>query len=141
MKRMRQAGYSLVEVLAAAMVLALVVMAVAATVRKGRELEVSDAHRRLARALVSAVLERDYDDRDYALITAARSRVYTMTLDARGGAPLNAVVTELVDETPTAVTGDGDVIPLKVVTVKATWTEPDGVADSVEASRWLAETR
>jgi prepilin-type N-terminal cleavage/methylation domain-containing protein len=50
-------GFTLVEMLTSAAILAIAVVALVAVVRTGRELEVTDLHRRRARALVDSVLE------------------------------------------------------------------------------------
>lgn len=50
-------GFTLVEMLVSAAVMSVAVVILVAVVRTGRELEVSDLHRRRARALVDSVLE------------------------------------------------------------------------------------
>lgn len=136
-------GYTLVEVLTAAAILAVVIFAIIAVVRKGRELQVSDNHRRQARAIIRAKLEKEFYYRDYNLI-AAGTTTEVETLAVRDGGPVTATLTTTVSDSDTLNAANSTPIPTKQVTVKAVWNETGAeagttVADSIVITKWLAK--
>jgi prepilin-type N-terminal cleavage/methylation domain-containing protein len=128
-------GYTLVETLVAAVILVIVITAAIAAFRKGVELETSDNHRREARTLLHAALERDFDYHNYATVNICDS-IHNDTLDRSIGllADVRTVVT--MDTT----TYSGQNIPLKKVTVTVNWQEPGAGNDSIQVGKWLAST-
>jgi type II secretory pathway pseudopilin PulG len=131
----RPPGYSLVEMLVAAAILAIMIVSIVAVIRKGRELEIVDNHRRMARAVIHAALEGEYDWKQFAAIHDTTIS-YTDTLDPRSGNPLIDTVTIVVDSVWQTVSSTP--VFMKKVTMKVKWVEPDTVADSVVLSKWYA---
>lgn len=129
-------GYSLVELLTAAMIIALATIAVVAVIRKGREIQVLDHHRRMARAVLRSRLDTDYDYRNYDTIKDG-TLSETVTLDPRSGNPLTGQVTATVTTQNTSV--GGTTIPIKQISMKIVWTEPEGDVDSIELEKWIAD--
>lgn len=87
-------GFTLVEMLVSGAIILLSVIAVIAVVRKGREIDINDLHRRMARARINALMEsRQYSYTNYNNLTAGTITITTGdTLDDRhdGGTPLRA---------------------------------------------------
>ncbi len=66
---MKSTGFTLVEMLTSSAILAIAVVSVVAVVRTGRDLEISDLHRRRARAILDSVFEDSaYHYRNYAAL-------------------------------------------------------------------------
>jgi prepilin-type N-terminal cleavage/methylation domain-containing protein len=126
-------GFTLVEVLVAAAVLVIIIAAAIAALRKGVELEVSDNHRREARTLLHAVLERDFDYRNYATVNICDS-IYNDTLDRGSG--LLADVRTVVTMDSTMYSGQN--ISLKKVIITVSWQEPAADNESIRMEKWLA---
>jgi Tfp pilus assembly protein PilE len=126
-------GVTLVELLVGVIVLTLAILAIIAVVTKGRELQVTDNHRRQARAIIDSLMEAKYDDRDYALISDTTvGRTHTL------GPGFAAMITEdVADQTLTVA---GDAFPVKVVTITVRWNEAEG-ADSIGIQKIITRVR
>jgi Tfp pilus assembly protein PilV len=137
--RHRSRGYSLVEVLVAAMLLIIVVFAIVGVVRKGRELDVGDNHRRQARALIDSLMETRYDDRQYNTVVPNTKVTGTVRIADNIG------VADVIDSvgpmaSVTAATGANTTVPIKPIIIKVRWTEVDGTKDSIVIEKQLAYT-
>ncbi len=130
-------GFTIVELLVSAVIFAIIVVSVVAVVRKGRDLQVTDQHRRQARIILHRLLENEYDYRRYRLVKDT-SFTLSDTLDERDGNPLIASIVVDVDTTG-IVNVQGTNIPVKKVTTTATWTEVTGEEEEVSLTKLLAD--
>lgn len=123
-------GSSLVELLVAIGVISLAAIMVVAIVNKGRELQVSDKHRREARTIIDSVMVTRYDNRDYLTITSSAdsTRTDSIVIDKM----FRGVVSQRVRNATTVINGLPSV-PMKRVTVSVRWAEAGNMIDSV----WL----
>jgi prepilin-type N-terminal cleavage/methylation domain-containing protein len=139
-------GFSLVEVLVAAVLLSLTLVALIAIIRKGREIDINDLHRRQARTLICAQFEsQTYQQTNYPNLRAAApsSVSTTVTVDPRignGGVALTGTLR--IDVTRPALTMNGvngvqNIAPVKVVGT-VLWNEPN-FADSVVLEKYLTQ--
>lgn len=135
-------GFTLVEILVAAAILVIVIVAAITALRKGAELEVSDNHRRAARALATSVLERNFNYSQYYLVNAGTVVYPNDTIDLRNGtAPLRADVVRSVVVLDTLRNVSGKNIPVQKVTVTVKWQEPGSGVDSILVEKWLADPK
>ena len=138
MKRRSDHGFTLVEVLVAAGVIAISLFSVIAFVRKGNDLLAIDKHRRLARGIVERTLENQkYRPESYnSLVTA--SATTTVVIDSTITPALSGSLIVAVGDSVTTVNGKN--APYRPVTVKVTWVEPTGQTeanDTVKITKWL----
>jgi competence protein ComGC len=138
-------GFSLVEVLVSAAILIVLIFAVIAAVRKGRELQMDDGHRRSARVLIHSKLETIYDFRNFN--TDFVNDSFSDTLDSRTGNPVVAKgFVTVVNDTPLIGPGGGTPVPRKKITITVKWSETglsasDKVTDSIQISKWIAKAK
>ncbi|MBN2035745.1 MAG: hypothetical protein JW768_03295 [Chitinispirillaceae bacterium] len=130
-------GLSLVEVLVSAIFVALSVVAVISAVSSGVRLQVTDNDRRQARALIQSVLEDRFDFRNYPTIVSNITQTETMTIDSRGGNPLQGVLTTVVTDV-SPVTDNGCTFPGKQVAITCRWNVDAQAADSITLTKILA---
>ena len=92
MKKSTQHGFTLVEVLVAAAVIALSLFSVVAFVRKGQDQVTLDKHRRMARSIVERTIEDPvYDIVNYPnLTTTDVTRNNLDTIDTKTTPPITA---------------------------------------------------
>lgn len=139
----RCSGFSLVELLVAASILGITVIAVVAVIRKSRDIQVSLQHRQAARILLERRFEKLYgpgsfnripeDDPDDSTVVIDNDGTYTLTGDLK---------THF--ENTTETTNDGKTIPVKKVTLTIRWDEyenEEGAVerDSLTLEKWIAE--
>jgi type II secretory pathway pseudopilin PulG len=131
MKMLRNAGgFSLVEILVAAIILSLAIMALVAAGRKSHEFDITYQHHRVARDLITAALESSaYQYTNYDNMTDSKRQVI---IDERDPADktddLAATLVIIVSpekKTPGGGVGSPAVI-YKDITATITWQEPEG---------------
>jgi len=129
-------GFSLVEVLVAAVVLALALFATVAMVRKGQEMIALDKHRRMARGIIERTLENDdYQPASYSsLATITTPTPKDTVIDPKGNIHGSLTVT-VGAEQPTI---NGAAIPYRVITAAITWAELGSASnETVSTSKWV----
>jgi prepilin-type N-terminal cleavage/methylation domain-containing protein len=129
-------GFSLVELLIAASIMAITVVAVVSMVRKSREIQLSDTHRQEVRAILNAQFEKSYGFDRYASIPV-RDSASTVIIDTREGNPLNGTL--LVEIDSTVEYASGTPIPVKKVTLSVIWNETEDETDTITMSKWVAQ--
>lgn len=78
-------GFTLVEVLVSATLIILCTIAIVAMLRKGREIDINDRHRRFARAIIAAEFETPkFHYSNYSGLPSLIINPYKVTLDERG---------------------------------------------------------
>lgn len=131
-------GFSLVEVLVAAAILCIAIVAVVTMVRKAGDLQVSNDYRLKARAIINARMETVYNHFNYAIIEAPDTATEPVTIDMRtGDIPLVGTLYTTVTADNPAISGTN--IPIKKITLSLAWDTFDGGRDSISISKWLTE--
>jgi hypothetical protein len=129
-------GFSIVELLVAAAITGIIIIAVVAMARKGGELETTAIHRRAARRIITSYFESmEYDASNYG----------TLTSTVVGGVCLDTGVdTENEDDD---FSGELDItvidtliegMPAKRVTMTIEWEEAGGAEESVSVSKLIS---
>jgi prepilin-type N-terminal cleavage/methylation domain-containing protein len=139
MKQRNDHGFSLVEVLVAAGVIALSLLSTVAFIRKGQEFLAVDKHRRMARSIIERTLEvAPYQVENYNNLVATTSPppATDVVIDAETNPNLHGSLTVTVSDEQAGVSGQ--VVPYRVVTAKVIWTEPAGGNDTVTIEQWLS---
>ena len=122
-------GFSLIETLVAAAVIAFAVLSVVAIVRKGQEYTWVNLHRRTARAILDTTLEgAQFYPGNYGSIPASIASD-SVSLDPTNGRPK-------AKRSFSITSGTVDIVAYKSITVKLLWQEYAGAAaDSVVVER------
>ena len=130
-------GVTLVELLVAAGVLSIAIIAIFAVISKGRELQVTDNHRRQARAIIDSLMEVKYDDRDYASINNN-----TVTSTHSLGPGFTATITEQVVQSNKSFTIGSNInyIPVITILIRVRWNEADR-PDSIQIQKEITGVR
>ncbi|MFW5813351.1 MAG: prepilin-type N-terminal cleavage/methylation domain-containing protein [Fibrobacterota bacterium] len=128
-------GFTLVELLTSAVILAIAVAAIVAVVRKGREMQIIDYHRRQARVEIQQTFESLYDYRKYPGpdLLAGDSVV----IDERQEGVLKARRRTVVTDDTVNISGSD--VPVRKITVTLNWREIDGSDESVSLSKWISD--
>jgi type II secretory pathway pseudopilin PulG len=118
-------GFSLVEVLVAAAMVALSLVSVVAFVRKGQDQVAVDRHRRMARAVVERTLEDPaYDMSNYLnLVTTDLLRTNLDTIDWKTTPPLTGNLRVKISDSVTQAVVTGSSFSYRKVTVTMSWNE------------------
>jgi prepilin-type N-terminal cleavage/methylation domain-containing protein len=156
------AGFTIVELLVAAVIVLVATAAVVAVVRKGAEIQVNGAHRLQARNVIVGYFEKDFDYRRFSKDEPPRYDVIVdrknvsipvdgdwkpsaagaeFILDDRRGkdaVPLNGYIFFRA-KTASQLIGDYP-ISYHEITIKVKWTEIGGNKDSVVLTKRLADT-
>ncbi len=137
-------GYSLAELMAAAAIFSLTVLGVVTLITKGRNLDITDGHRRVARLIVDASLEDPgFNSRCYESLTPG-SKVDTVVIDTVSGHTLDGR-REIIVGTAQAFSGvpsGSNGFPYYPVTIRLTWNEPDmAVPETVQVIKWISQAR
>jgi hypothetical protein len=145
----RRDGYSLVELITAAVVMLLAVASVIVAVRKGAEMQVDDYHRRQARTIIMNTFETTfhfgrfpgpYSIPGVDLIHVGDQPVIVpdIVIDKRidGGQPLAGEMRIAV--APGTVHANGVDVSAHSILATVRWTNIDGRADSVTLTKQLA---
>lgn len=139
MKPRNDRGYSLVEVLVAAAVVAVALVSVVAFVRKGQEMIALEKHRAMARGIIGRTLEKSqYLPDNYDKLPAQPAAAVTTTVVLDPATNLRGVLTLSVGNEQTTATG---AVPYRVVTAAVTWTEPGGNNEAVSIAKWLSDVK
>jgi len=164
MRRISQnkAGFTIVELLVAAVIVLVATAAAVAVARKSAEIQVNDVHRLQARNVITSCFEKDFDYRRFSKDTPPQYGVavggQNVPIPADGNWKPNAAGAEFVlddrrDEGNAAFRayisfrakagsvpiGDYD-IPYHEITIKVGWTEVGGARDSIVLTKRLADT-
>lgn len=138
MKRTNHRGFSLVEVLVAAVIVALSVVSVVGFVRKGQEQVAIDKHRRMARA----VIERQFQQLKYSpanypnlLLNTSSTLSPSPVIDAALSITGTLTTTISVEQTKTV---NSIAIPYCDVTMTMSWTELGGRSETITIDKWIA---
>lgn len=135
----KPAGFTLVEVLISAVIMALSVIAIVTVIRKSWDINIDNLHRRQARTIIINHLElSDNQYSNFSTLCAACcangcNSTETVTIDKNLTGILNINVTS-----NNSLVIDGITIPLLIVTVKLKWQEMDYM-DSVSVEKWLTQ--
>ncbi len=137
-------GYSLAELMAAAAVFSIVVLGVVTLITKGRNLDITDGHRRAARLIVDASLEgSEFDSRCYGSLSSG-TLTDTVVIDTSGGniLPGRREVIVGASQTFSSVPSGSNSVPYYPVTVRVSWNEPDmAVPETVQVVKWISQAR
>jgi prepilin-type N-terminal cleavage/methylation domain-containing protein len=155
-------GFTIVELLVAAVIVLVATAAVVAVVRKGADIQVNGAHRLQARNIIVGYFEKDFDYRRFSkgeppryAAAVGRKNVSIpvdgewkpsatgaeIVLDDRKGegvAPLNGYISFRA-KAASQLIGDYSV-PYHEIVIKVKWTEAGGDSDSVVLTKRLADT-
>jgi len=141
-KKKEPQGYSLVELLVAAVIMALLITAAVVTLRRGREFDITENHRRRARMAIDSSLESTtYHYSNYALLATGSTTVPNITIDSRDPATtdddLQGTLT-IVVSSATIASLDGTPVAIKQVTMTLAWQEPGGAGESITLTKNLS---
>jgi prepilin-type N-terminal cleavage/methylation domain-containing protein len=141
MKPRNDRGFSLVEVLVAAAVIALSLFAVVAVVRKGQDMIAIEKHRGMARGIIEQTLEKPpYQPEYYNSLTTISSPTATNVIIDPGMNPnLQGSLTVAVGAEVTTV--NSVTAPYRAVTATVTWTESGSPSQTVTITKWLADVQ
>ncbi len=135
---MNTKGFTIVEILVAITIIAVVVAASVSSVRKGHEITVADLHRRKARIIADSILEsKSYH---YSFYPSFSNDSFSVIID-----------TATVESTPITVSGMATVtisaaqiagqlsttVDYKSVTATIIWTHI-GVTDTITLTKWVS---
>lgn len=142
MKKTFNRGFTLVEVLVAAGIVALSLISVVAFVRKGQEQVSLDKHRRMARSIVERAIEDPrFDLMNYPnLLPSDSVRTGLDIIDNNMTPPLTGNLhIQIFAEDNTTYTGIHNIIiPFKKITATITWSEYDNpTPETLTMERWV----
>ena len=132
-------GFSIVEVLTAAAILSISLIAIVAIVRKGTDIQMSVQHRQAARLILTSRLEERYGAGTYNMITAGTSVDTGIVIDPRSGTPLTGTLTTQITNSNFSPDGSTISIPFRQVTLSLSWEETSDDSDSLTITRWVVE--
>ncbi len=129
-------GYTIVELLVSAVIVALLTIIVVSLVRKSNEITSEDAHRRRARTVIDSCFEsRAYHFSNYVNLKGDTAAVI---IDKRAGNELYGTVTISVSE-ERLISGLNSVsVPYKEVAIQVQWPEPQSV-QSIHLTKWITQ--
>jgi hypothetical protein len=132
-------GFTLVETLVAAGVIALSLLSVVAFVRKGQEMISLEKHRAMARGIIAGKIEQQpYQSQSYdKLTTITVPTPTTVVIDS--GTHINGALAVAVGAEVAQVNGID--APHRVITATVTWTEPGGGNQTVSIDKWVANVQ
>jgi prepilin-type N-terminal cleavage/methylation domain-containing protein len=133
-------GFSLVEVLMAASVITLSLVAVVTFVRKGQEMTNLQKHRAMARGFVQSQLENPpFQPEYYNTLSSIPSLPTDSVVDIDAAMNLHGALTVSIGAEQADVNGIAS--PYRPVTATVIWTEPGGDNDTVTMTKWLADVQ
>jgi hypothetical protein len=132
-------GYSLAELMVAAGIIGLIVIAVSASLRTGVQIETSDLHRRQARVIIDSCFESsDYQYSNFSnLPEVSGEEVLIDPRDIGSQDDLTGVLNIQVDSLEMTA-WDGTEIPYKTVEIRVSWDEA-GRRDSLILTKWFTQ--
>jgi len=137
-------GYTLVELLVSSAILAISIVSIVAMIRKGRELDSTDGHRRRVRAIIDSCFESDaYQPANYGALAGAANVSVVVEPSGYGRASnltgsLSVTLTPAAAEDSVAANG-GIFVHFRQVTASVVWTEPEGSQTLTLAKRLTAQ--
>jgi len=152
------AGFTIVELLAASVIVLVATAAAVAVARKGAEIQTNGVHRLQARGAIMSCFENDFDYRRFSKDTPPRygavagGRKISIPLDGEwkpdaagaefvldeGAVPFKGYISFRA-KTGSRPIGDYSV-PYHEIAIKVKWTEAGGDKDSVVLTKLLADT-
>lgn len=137
-------GYTIVELLVAATIAAVVIIFVIAVVRLGAEVEVNDNNRRFARAYIASWFEDSCKAKDYSYVSVYDQEPKKIILNPRGGNPLMADFTINIKDNVVATINQSetsvDAVPIYQAHLMVNWVEVGEVSDTIEMTKWITNT-
>ena len=125
----RNKGFTLVEILVSAVIVMLCIVVIVAMLRKGREIDITDRYRRLAKAIIASEFELPkYHRTQYqTLRTSTGTTTRTETIDYRGAESdiVGTLETKIGAEATIPATGS-DTLGYVPVTISMFWSSVDG---------------
>ena len=145
----KSGGFTIVEILIAAVILIIATVATVSVARKGIAMEVEDHHRRSARTIIMRIFENEFDYRgypdnygDFSILEGKNSfdTTYEVTVDKRSfrAEPLMGEMRLDVARKVNAI--EGVDVSIDSVTATIVWTEIDKTADTLTLTKILAAT-
>ena len=132
-------GFTLIEVIVAAVLVSLSVVAVVSVVNTGSALERSNNDRRAARAVVRSFFEQDYDLRDYNTVPSDTLFSDSVVIEER---PVNSMVGKLKTRIVMDTIANGSLeVQGKIVSLSCGWVEANGTCDSVALTKIYARAQ
>jgi prepilin-type N-terminal cleavage/methylation domain-containing protein len=126
-------GFTLVEVMISAILVTICLSAVAAIVRVGTDLQVSDNNRRQARMILRSTFENEFGFRQYGTIPDSTVRDTIVDIDPGDGNVLKGELTKTTcSDSVSSVTGTR--VPVKIITLSLKWNEPGADSNAAERS-------
>ena len=146
LQRINSRGFSLVELVAATIILMIGILGIVAVTRTGRNLDVTTKHRREARGLIVSEFEQQQDNyisnyNTVKLSAGTGAVTQTVTIDERGtpgnaGDDLNGMLSVTVGAEQ-SVTSGGITVPYLPITMSVAWPEPEGT-ETVQMTKWIS---
>lgn len=133
-------GFTLVEVLVAALLILLMIMGASAAMQKGQQVSALDRQRNVVRQELISILEKtEYLHANFDLLVETTGLpAQKITLDDRGTVvntdDLTADLVTSVKDTSLVI--DAKTVPFKRIRTAATWTSLDG-ADELALEKWI----
>jgi len=129
----RSDGFSLVEVLVAATILGITVIAIVAMVQKSGDLRAEGERRAAARTFIATKFEAEYGNERYAVVTVPPNNPDTVSFgNPAEGKNYPGIL-------HTTITTAGGAIPYKEVTLSLDWNNPDDSRDTIALTKWLVQ--
>jgi len=138
-------GFTLVELLVSATIVAVGVTGVVTMLRKTQDLSVSDAHRRQARSIITSTFEKPtFLFQNYANLVTGTPTPTTVVIDPRGAGStaddLNGTLSDSIGPEQTLTGANSIPIVYRLVIMKARWKETS-VYDSVVITKMLTQAQ
>ena len=131
-------GFTLVEMLTSAAILSIAVVALVAVVRTGRELEITDLHRRRARTIIDSCFEDSvYHPDNYDALTPAVFLAGSVLIDPRDAAGTGD---DLMGGLWFDIAASSTHVAHKRIRASVHWREPEGI-DSIWMEKWVADVQ
>jgi prepilin-type N-terminal cleavage/methylation domain-containing protein len=140
MKKLKNSGFSLVEMLVAGAVLAVVILAVVSMVRKAQEIDSLNRHRRAAHSIIERTLESGtYQQINFNNLVNGTTTTPNIVIDPRSN--LMGTLTVTVTLQIPGPTWSGIAVPQARVTVTVSWNElranNQTTAETMSIEKWL----
>lgn len=129
-------GFSIIELLVAATILSVTIVAVVSMVRKSQEIQLAEKHHQEVRAILNAQFEQLYGYKQFASI-AVKDTVKSVVIDNRNGSPLTGTLYVSIDSN--GEMASGTLVPVKKVSLSVAWDEAENERDSLILTKWVAE--
>lgn len=135
-----QKGFTIVEVLVAALLILLMIMGASAAMRSGQQVSALDRQRNIVRQEIISILEKaEYMHSNFELLVETNGLPGTqIVLDDRGTTNVTDdlkanSITSVID---TSLMIDSKVVPFKRIRSEANWSSLDG-ADTLILEKWI----